>query len=267
MELIKGGDFIQKSTLNRGFKNRVSDFYIGKYEVTYDLWFRVRIWSEKRGYSYLSKGFEAGVGEEGTSPGENKYAPVGGVTWIDSVVWCNAYSEYSNLVPVYYTDNLVLKGGADIMMLDEIEVKSTPGYRLPTESEWHYAASNRGDSDPRAISGDSQPFNSSLEGFKYAWYSANSKREAHRVGELLPNELGIYDMSGNMWEWCYDWIGPYPDKWESNLPYVGSKGELKVKRGGGFLSFKSNIQLGNRGGFKPDSANKYYGFRVVRSSI
>lgn len=128
-------------------------------------------------------------------------------------------------------------------------------YRLPTEAEWEYAA--RGGEKTR--------------GLRYAghnninfvsWYTVNSGSKTQPVGQLQPNELGLYDMSGNVWEWCNDWAGDYPNRPEFNPQGPGS-GELKVVRGGSWFGYIAGNRVCSRGFDDPSNGRSYIGFRLV----
>ncbi len=148
--------------------------------------------------------------------GEN--SPVDQVSWYDMINFCNALSEQEGLAPVF-----ILKG-------TNVDVNwAANGYRLPTEAEWEYAAKGGNKSMGYKYSG-----NYDIEGV--AWYSRNSLDKTHEVGTKQPNELGIYDMSGNVWEWCWDWYGDYSSSTQTD-PRGPSTGSLRVFRGGSWDSF------------------------------
>ena len=116
MVFVEGGTFVQTTALEFGgsgesFKHTISSFYIGKYEVTYELWYNVRLWGIENGYTFANAGREISDatnimdGKTGAPPTNLKYNPVNYITWRDAVVWCNAYSEMEKLTPVYYTDS------------------------------------------------------------------------------------------------------------------------------------------------------------------
>lgn len=128
-------------------------------------------------------------------------------------------------------------------------------YRLPTEAEWEYAARGGKKNESTKYSG------SNYLG-SVAWYSDNSNNSAHPCGTKQANALGIYDMSGNVWEWCEDWFGNYVS-YDTNNPKGATMGQYRVLRGGGWINFASSCRVTNRGINSPDYRYNYYGFRVV----
>jgi len=115
--------------------------------------------------------------------------PLSGVNWYDAVKYCNWLSEKEGLTPCYEVKGKITQ--CDF---------SANGYRLPTEAEWEYAA--RG-----GHKGQGYEYAGSNNVDDVGWYEGNSGKQTHPVGQKQPNELGLYDMSGNMWEWCWDWFG------------------------------------------------------------
>ena len=128
-------------------------------------------------------------------------------------------------------------------------------YRLPTEAEWEYAA--RGGKKSKGYKYSGSNF---IE--QVAWYKENSNNATHPVGSKQPNELGIYDMSGNVWEWCYDWYGAYDSGSQTNPVGPGS-GSVRVIRGGSWNSIAAYIRVSGRSGNTPSYRNSILGFRLV----
>ena len=130
--------------------------------------------------------------------------PVICVSWYDAVDYCNWLSRKDGLLPAYS------RGGNSIQCNF-----SANGYRLPTEAEWEYAATGGSSSRGYTYSGSNTIGN-------VAWYSGNSGLKPHPVGGKQANELGLYDMSGNVWEWCWDWYGDYPSRSQTDPTGVSS---------------------------------------------
>lgn len=182
-------------------------FEIGETEVTYELWYDVRVWAEKHGYKFKNKGCEGSEGIEGAEPTETKLEPVTNVSWQDCVTWLNALSEIKGLKPVFTFENGdVIRDSAEKSSseFNNVLQVSSDGYRLPTAEEWQIAA--------QYIDGKMwTPYN-------YASGARADSRNAEATEEVAvynttktamvaskkPNALGIYDMSGNVDEWCYD---------------------------------------------------------------
>ena len=131
-------------------------------------------------------------------------------------------------------------------------------YRLPTEAEWEYAARGGTKSRGYAYAGGNKVD-------EVAWYTENTNRESTRpVGLKLPNELGLYDMSGNVWEWCHDWYDKYP-KGKQPDPKGPKSGDSRVLRGGSSFSGADDCRLSSRNLLTPDSRDYSIGFRLVLS--
>jgi len=128
-------------------------------------------------------------------------------------------------------------------------------YRLPTEAEWEYAA--RGGNQNRAYM-----YSGSNDLKDVAWYNYNSRDSTHPVGEKSPNELGLYDMSGNVWEWCYDWFGNYNSNTQTN-PQGPSSGSFRLLCGGGWSSDSQCCHPAYRGFIEPSSGDSVSGFRLA----
>lgn len=127
--------------------------------------------------------------------------------------------------------------------------------RLPTEAEWEYAARGGHKANQTIYSGSNHVDS-------VAWYVKNSRDHSHKVGTKRPNELGLYDMSGNVWEWCYDWYDDYPKKQKKD-PEGPKRGNSVVIRGGSWLYYDSFCRVSNRGSSGPSYAFNNYGFRLV----
>ena len=143
--------------------------------------------------------------------------------------------------------------------IGKLNEKTGKTYRLPTEAEWEYAAGG-GITNRSEYSGTK--YESMLD--EYAWYSINSNRTTHAVGIKKPNQLGLYDMSGNVEEWCSDWYGSYTSLPQNN-PKGASIGSSRVLRGGDYLFFAKLCRVSSRHSYNPDSRSMFNGFRLVIS--
>lgn len=128
-------------------------------------------------------------------------------------------------------------------------------FTLPTEAEWEYAARGGNKLTNAKYSGSSSVAN-------VAWYDGNSGSQTHPVGRLRPNELGIYDMSGNVWEWCLDWYRNYSSSSQTD-PMGSGSGLFRVLRGGSWFNSAKLCRVASRRSSIPGNSNNIYGFRVV----
>jgi formylglycine-generating enzyme required for sulfatase activity len=144
---------------------------------------------------------------------------------------------------------------------------SANGYRLPTEGEYQYAASyiNGTNWTPyNYASGATADYNNAPETGVVAWYNVNSGSVTHDIGGKTANALGIYEMSGNVWELCWDWYGTYPG---TSIDYRGpASGPYRVARGGSYNYGANILQVGIRGFNYTYTAGYYYGFRFARTN-
>ena len=213
--------------------------------------------------------------------------PVEQVSWVDAIKFCNKMSEKYKLEPVYNItyddfDNPILKInqiGGDIVELDKADFKKTEGFRLPTEVEWEWFARGGEVAIQDGTFNKSYAGNNNIE--KVAWYSNNSKEETHEVGKKLPNQLGLFDCCGNVYEWCYDTIDTeYVNGWTRNknlvngLVYIYDKNQerRRLKGGSWYDSNDSSTiyyRFQNGGGlqYSYDGTTRYSycGFRIVRT--
>jgi formylglycine-generating enzyme len=158
-------------------------------------------------------------------------------------------------VPQGTDDNLPV---TNITWNDAVEFASWLGYRLPTEAEWEFAA--RG-----GINNKKSLYSGSNDIEEVAWFYENSSNTAHQAGTKKPNSLGIYDMSGNVWEWCSDYYGDYSETGDIN-PKGPATGTRRVKRGGSFsdTNFEVDLRITNRASEPPEFSAYSLGFRLVR---
>ena len=190
-----------------------------------------------------------------------KNQPVGKVSWYDAIEFCNKMSVKKGLTPCYSlngktsTESWGEKGKAwDAVVCDS----SANGYRLPTEAEWEFAARGGNKSEGYRFSGGNQ-INT------VAWTGDNRGSEFPDVKTKTPNELGLYDMSGNVYEWCWDWYADYSSDNQTN-PRGAASGDGRIIRGGSFWHNDHACRVINRcNPIPPEDAHSYTGFRMVRS--
>jgi formylglycine-generating enzyme required for sulfatase activity len=180
------------------------------------------------------------------------------VSWYDIIVWCNAYSEKSGRVPVYTYQGAVIRSAMNTTVCDNAVMdKTKSGFRLPTEVEWELAA--RG-GDPSDTANWNYTYVGSNTVGDVAWYSSNSGNSTPPVGTTAPNSVGMYDMSGNVSEWCWDWYGSV----SSSTPVDGTaSGSYRMRRGGGWYDGADYAEVPYRYSYYPYDANGNIGFRVV----
>ena len=276
---VPGGTFTQTDG-SESFDHTISTFKMGQYEVTYELWYTVYQWAilPAQGYTFANAGREGNDGTIGDAPTAAKYEPVTTINWRDIIVWCNAYSQMTGLTPVYCSDSgftTPIKNSTDGAYGSSINTTpgsfdnpyvnwSATGYRLPTEGEWQYAASYIG-TPYNYASGDTAPYDTSSTIGNYCWYYTNSGNVTHNVGGKTANALGIYDMSGNVWEWCWDWYGSYPTA-ISDYYRGPASGFFRMIRGGGYSNNACYLQVGYRNGDSPYRENSNIGFRFARTN-
>lgn len=211
------------------------DFYIGITEVTQAQWVSVM----------------------GTNPSrfsECDECPVERINWHDAVDYCNALSTAEGLIPAYKVDGMSVDWEQD-----------SDGYRLPTEAEWEYACragSNAAFSSGNITNTDCSPLDPNLD--EIGWYCGNASERTQGVGQKAPNSWGLHDMSGNVYEWCWDWYDEYPSG-PSTDPIGPQEGSYRVARGGGWYYVARRCRSADRDWFVTDHRYDRMGLRIART--
>jgi formylglycine-generating enzyme required for sulfatase activity len=281
MITVPGGIIFPTGIDDSGRETVETSFLIGETEVPYSLWSTVRTWAQNRGYriSAGQRGSQGMTGGGGPFAAGNTAEPVTGITWYDAVVWCNALTEWINarkgtsLEPVYYyrQGGNLCKNSENLDAFAKEEdhhqfgsawaAPEANGLRLPSSKEWELAARWQGSTSVNAAEGFNDPFfcrgdSASGAGADYSNETATRNVAVYdtaktaNVGSKNANGLGLFDMSGNVYEWCYDWS-------------AGSEGRLRVTRGGSVFDLSYYMQIGLVGFAATDAQYSDIGFRVV----
>jgi formylglycine-generating enzyme required for sulfatase activity len=182
--------------------------------------------------------------------------PVEGVSWFDAVLYCNARSKRDGCDTVYSYTTVTGTPGNGCSYLGNLNIDMIKsGYRLPTEAQWEYAC--RAGTTTKYFWGDD-----SSDGDSYAWTFSNSGKITHAVAMLLPNAWGLYDMSGNVWEWVNDWFGGYPNNSQID-PTGPENGERRIRRGCSMYYYLSQLNWAIRSSGDPVFISNDEGFRCV----
>ena len=222
----------------------LSAYYIGETEVTQELW-------------------QAVMGNNPSHFTSSKKNPVESISWYDSIVFCNELTQKLSGLGVnecvYYRDASLsaVYTAVDGASHTIPHVKwSAKGFRLPTEAEWEYAA--MGGQNHKYAGTDTE-----TELTEYAWYKVNSDNKTHEVGTKKANKYGLYDMSGNVWEWCWDWYSSSTPASGQTDPQGASFGSRRVLRGGGWDFGADSCKRTNRGSYDPGNRYNIHGLRLV----
>ncbi len=260
MVLVTGGSYYfgDPSESSRP-KITLSSFQIAKYELTYELWLEVYNWAKENGYNLTqaSKGYA-------DNDMFKTHVPATNISWNMACVWLNAYSEYKGFEPVYYRGSTIWK--------DDTSTSNTfswnqnkNGYRLPTECEWEFAAGGGS-----AEEHDKYKYAGSNTINEVAWYYSNNDKEAQSVGTKKANKLEIFDMSGNVAEFCYDRIAEFGAGeltnpiHETGTDYYGYR---IVRGGGGDYSYSSSCDITKRFATSPGERKIYEQQAINNSNV
>ena len=240
LKLIPAGSFLMGATLDDARADDIEKpqhkvtitrpFYLGVYEVTQ--------------YEYKQV---MGANPSDFQPSE--LLPVERVSWLDAVTFCNKLSEREGRRPYYKIEDRT------------VTILGGNGYRLPTEAEWEYACRCA----KHLSSATKHPFgNDQSELVNYAWFNGIGEFETHPVGQKLPNRWGLYDMQGNVWEWCQDWFDEnYYKQSPADDPRGPMQGDERVLRGGCWSYHPGACRPAERGYHVPENHGNVIGFRVA----
>lgn len=221
-------------------------YYLGKYEVTQEIWTKI---TGKKPFTF---------------PNCGPKCPVESITWCDAVIFANLFSAQQKLDPVYSLKGQKTVFTVDMFGMDQMKCSgfaarvqanhNANGYRLPTEAEWVHAAKAKG---KNRYAGSDNPD-------LVSWYRKTSNHRPHHIGKLQPNQWGLYDMTGNVWEWCWNNHAQHPE--EDQIDPMGPKsGHSRLLKGGAWDFNAPGGRLDNRNRRGPYYKDYATGLRLARS--
>jgi formylglycine-generating enzyme required for sulfatase activity/5-hydroxyisourate hydrolase-like protein (transthyretin family) len=277
-EFVMGNSVLEDTDLTETPTRTVilDGFYMGKFEVTKAQWDEVLSWALSNGYA-----FDNGVTDKPSGEGKYSDHPVQMIAFYDILKWCNARSEKEGLTPVYYTNDaqtaIYKTGSVDVT---NAQVKwSANGYRLPTEAEWEKAARAR-------LSGKRFPWGDTISHSQASYYASKLIYDAtgqegtigypqylvtgltglypytSPAGSLQPNDYGLYDMAGNVYEWCWDRFAAY-DLNDLSNPRGPNSGTSRILRGGAWNDTAAMSRVARRLSTTPIQKQNNIGFRLA----
>jgi sulfatase modifying factor 1 len=258
-------------------------YWIAETEVTYELWYKVYVWAMGHGYNFSLPGREGSDGARITppdppavptgAPANEKFEPVTTISWYDAIVWCNALSELAESSIAYKKDGVAVRDASKTNDCKGVSYSATDdkSFRLPTSHEWELAARYKGNDNSNGAIQESglywTPGTYASGATEYAYNSGGANPNQNPTIAVAiydttctakvkskvngANDLGLYDMSGNVWEWCFD-----------TYPASSSK---RVSRGGAWDYTAEDQRLGYVYGIEPSTYGSIIGFRLVRT--
>ncbi|MCL2066705.1 MAG: InlB B-repeat-containing protein [Treponema sp.] len=243
-----------------------SGFYMGVYQVTQEQWTAVMT-GNNNGISTTPSYFHGGSGREPASGEAQVKRPVEYVSWYNILVFCNRLSVSEGLTPAYRIggstdpDDWGAVPTYDVTW-NEVEIVSdSTGYRLPTEAQWEYAC--RAGTTSAFNDGTTDDWEDETALGLIGWFYFNSNSRTHEVGKKAENDVGLYDMHGNVFEWCWDRYGTYPGTPQTD-PTGASSGSYRIIRGGNWNGSARSARSAYRSNYSPNYQNYNIGFRLLR---